>query len=161
MRDPDVKGPFGRAWVLNTKTEVPEHQACLGSWLVRVPGAHPFWEHWLVSIIHLRDIPGVRPAHKRYPEAEFEFGIYSINPERCPEPDPDQAVTPGYPLLEPPDVIEQFHGISDRDAFRVAEAGISAILNGRISPDQDFRAMWKRLIMGTVDHFIAGAHREN
>ena len=161
MRDPDIEGPYGRAWFMPYKDpEVPDHQACLGSWLLNVPGAHPFWEYWLVTIIHLRDIPGSRPAIKHYAEAEYEFGINSINPEECPAPDPDN-VREGYPLLQPSDVVEQFHGISDRDALRVAEAGVRAMVHGRISPDQDFRSMWSRLISDTVAHFRAGAHVEN
>jgi hypothetical protein len=162
MREPDVKGPYGRAWFIRDKDpKFVDHQACLGSWLVNVPGAHPFWEYWLVTIVHLRDIPGQsKPATKKYPEAEFEFGIHSIDPAIVPEPDPDNALE-GYPLLNPPDVIEQFHGISDRDALRVAEGGISAMIHGRISPDQDFRPMWNRLITGTVEHFRSGAHPEN
>lgn len=159
MHEPDIQGPFGRAWSLSHKSDVPDHTACLGNWLVNVPGAHPFWEYWLIVVIHLRDIPGVKPAYKKYPEAEFEFSIHSIDPERCPSPDPDGGV--GFPILSPVDVVEQFHGISDRDARRVAEAGVTAIVNGQVSPDQDFRSLWGMLITGTVEHFKQGAHREN
>jgi len=161
MRDPDIKGPYGRAWFFNSKDpKRPDHEACLGSWLVNVPGAHPLWAHWLVTIIHLRDIPGVKPAYKKYAEAEHEFSIWSINPETCPEPDPDKSLE-GFPILSPYDVQEQFHGISDRDAFRVAERCVLAIVNGQVSPDQDFRPMWHRIITGTVAHFRQGAHPEN
>ncbi len=157
-REPDVKGPYGRAWFIETKR--PEHAACLGSWIVNVPGAHPYWEHWLVALVHLREVPGVAPAKKKYPEAEFEFSIQSINPETCPEPDPDKAEE-GYPLLQPVDVVEQFHGVSDRDARRIVDTCIEAMVHGRISPDQDFRPMWNRTIQGTVAHFRAGKHPEN
>lgn len=161
MREPDVTGPFAKAWFFSNKDpKVPDHQACLGSWLLNMPGAHPFWSYWLVTCVHLRDIPGVKPAHKKYPEAEFEFSIHSIDPERCPEPDPDKALE-GFPLLSPVDVVEHFHGLSDRDALRVAEAGINAMCHGRISPDQDFRAEWHRVITGTVEHFRQGGHPEN
>lgn len=161
MREPDIKGPFGRAWFIQVKTENPDHNACLGSWVVNVPGAHPFWEHWLVAVVHLRDMPGQsKPAYKKYPEAEFEFGIHSISPETCPQPDPDKALE-GYPLLSPADVVEHFHGVSDKDALRIGEGAILAMVNGRMSPDQDFRSMWSRLITGTVAHFRSGAHVEN
>lgn len=160
MREPDFKGPFGRAWTLAHTSDVPDHTACLGSWLVNVPGAHPWWSHWLVSVIHLRDIPGVKPAFKKYPDAGFEFAIYSINPDKCPQPDPDDIAN-GFPLLTPVDVQEQFHGVSDRDAWRIAQSGIEAMVHGRISPDQDFRPMWNRLIVGTVSHFRQGKHAEH
>ena len=136
-----------------------DHPACLAHWLVNVKGAHPFWEHWYVALIHLRDLPGVDPAKKRYPEAEYEFIIASISPEEAPEPDPDQKGS--YPLMTPIDVVEQFHGVSDRDAIRIAQAGIQAMMQGRISPDQDFRSMWHGLIWNTIDHFKQGKHPEN
>jgi hypothetical protein len=157
-RKPDVEGPYGRAWRLATPK--PEHAACLGSWIVNVPGAHPFWEHWLVALVHLRDVPGIPPAHKKYTSAEFEFSIQSINPETCPEPDPDKSGD-GYPLLRPIDVVEQFHGLSDHDAQRVVDRCIEAMLHGRISPDQDARTLWNLAIQETVAHFRSGKHPEN
>ena len=155
MRAPDIKTAFGQAWTLAKSEDNP---ACVGHWLINVPGAHPFWEHWLVTVIALKDIPGVPPAHKRYPEAEYEFLIASINPEECPHPEPDAA---HYSLLSPIDVIEQFHGVSERDAFRVGYGAVQAILHGRMSPDQDFRSMWHALIGNTVEHFKAGTHAED
>jgi hypothetical protein len=155
MRAPDTKTAFGQAWELPIK-EVPS--ACVGHWLINVPGAHPFWEHWHVLVISLKDIPGVPPAKKRYPEAEFEFLIASINPEACPLPDPSEQ---HFPLLDPVDVVEQFHGVSERDALRVGQGAIQAIMNGRMSPDQDFRAMWHRLITDTTRHLKEGRHPEN
>lgn len=159
MRAPDVTGPFGRAWVVKKPIVKPDHNASLSEWLINVPGAHPFWEYWYIALIHLRDIPGVPPAHKKYPEAEFEFIIAAISPEVRPAPDPDEAR--GFPLMTPTDVAEQFHGITDHDAVRVCEAAVQAIVNGRISPDQDFRSMWHQLLARTVEHFREGKHPEN
>ncbi len=161
MREPDVVGPYGRAWFIDVKNpKIPDHTASLGSWIVNVPGAHPYWEHWLVALVHLRDIPGVRPAYKKYPEAEFEFSIHSIDPLSCPKPDPDNALE-GFPLLSPVDVVEQFHGISDRDVVRIGHGAVQAIVQGHVSPDQDYRSVWHELITGTVGHFRQGVHREN
>lgn len=160
MRVPDVTGPFGKAWLLPPPGEdKPEKKAGLAQWLINVPGAHPHWEYWYVAMISLADMEGVPPAHKKYPEAEFEFLIASINPEDCPAPSPDE--TGHFPFLTPMDVVEQFHGVSARDAVRICEGAIQAIVNGRISPDQDFRPMWTRLITGTVQHYREGGHPEN
>jgi hypothetical protein len=129
-------------------------------WLVNAPGAHPLWQWWVVALIHLRPIEGVRPAHKRYPEAEHEFIIFSIDPESCPEPDPEKAAE-GYPHLVPIDVVEQFHGVGDHDAKRICESAVRAIVGGVLSPDQDYRGAWKKCIEGTVAHYRAGKHAEN
>ncbi len=163
MREPDEQSPYARAWNLDlTKIpDRPEKVLAISSWLINMPGAHAFWSYWTLSIISLRDVPGVKPAVKRYPEAEYEFMIMAINPEKCPLPDPDLMLTDGYPWLTPIDVVEQFHGISEMDCRRLAEGAIKAILSGQVSPDQDYRPMWKALIAGTVQHFADGHHPLN
>jgi hypothetical protein len=162
MRAPDQQTGNGRAWNLDL-TRIPEGQkhATVASWLVNVPGAHPFWAYWTITVVTLKDLPGVPPAKKRYPEAEYEFMILAIDPERCPEPDPDKIIIEGYPHLSPIDVIEQFHGISEADAGRLVDGAVRAVLSGHVSPDQDFRPAWRNLIAGTVQHFIEGKHPLN
>lgn len=158
MKTPDIEGKFGRAWIAGGKRTV-DHSASLGSWLLNIPGAHLLWEYWIVGVVHLRAIPGGRPAKKHYPEAEYEFIIASINPEACPKPDPESTI--GYPCLTPVDVVYQFHGVNDRDALRIGELAIKAMVDGRISPDQDFRSAWDRVLDATVAHFRSGKHVEH
>jgi hypothetical protein len=162
VRPPDLQGQAGRAWRLEFAPINVDTTASLARWLVNVPGAHPFWEWWQIHLIHLKDIPGqTKPATKTYPEAEYEFGILAINPESCPHPDPEKHKD-GYPYLTPPDVVEQFDVKgSDRDAVRITDACVRGIVNGFITPDQDGRAMWKKLIKNTADHFKSGAHPEH
>lgn len=156
-----MSGAGGQAWeLMPEKPAVKDHEASISAWLINVPGAHPFWSWWSVGMIHLRDIPGVPPANKRYPEAEYEFMIYTIDPNRCPHPDPDKAAE-GYPHLIPFDVSEQFHGVSDQDAARICEGAVRAIVAGYISPDQDYRMAWRRLLHGTIKHFQEGRHPLN
>lgn len=133
----------------------PKSPACIAAWLVDRPGAHPWWHHYLVSVVHLRDVPGVPPAKKSYPEAAYEFQIVSIDPERCPSPQPDAN---GYPMLLPPDVIYQFHGVTEEDAVRICELAITAISKGLLSPDSDFASAWKESLSKTVKHFVEGRH---
>ena len=161
MRNPDFEGAGGRAWELPIVPLKPDHQACLGRVLVHAPHSHPWWPWKEIYLIHLRDIPDVKPAVKSYPGAEYELGIFSIDLESCPAPDPDLHVK-GYPFLHPPDVIEQFDvKNNDRDAKRIFEASIRAIVEGSISPDQDWRSVWKRMLTSTAEHFKSGAHVEN
>jgi hypothetical protein len=147
--------------LIPNESTTPDHKAGLSSWIVNVPGAHPFWSHWMVAVCHLRDLPGVRAANKKYPEAEFEFIIASINPESCPNPTVARALVEGLPLMSPIDVVEQFHGVKDEDAARVCEGAIRAIIDGHMSPDQDYRSAWKTVIHATVKHFQEGRHRLN
>ena len=162
MRAPDSRGRAGRAWRLSPPTPEylethPDHQAGIVTWLLNVPGAHIAWSWWMLGAISLRDLPGVRPANKHYIGAEFEFMIYALNPERCPHPDPDQWEG-GYPYLVPSDLVYQSHGLTEDQIRHVVALMVLEIVNGRMSPDQDYRESWKSLLATTITHFREGVH---
>lgn len=159
MRHPDQEGPAGRAWLLRA-ADTPENSASLGTWLVNIPGAHAWWEWWVVGVVHLREEDHLPAPRFAYEGAEYEFTILTIDPEECPSPDPD-LVDDGYSFLHPADVAEQFHGVSDGDAARITAKAISALVEGRISPDEDFRPAWKTLLEETVRAFKAGHYALN
>lgn len=156
-RAPDLQGPYGRAWCAPDSVLRNPTKAGLGAWLVDAPNSHPIWPWHLVTMIHLRDCAGLPPAQKRYPGAEYEFGIIAIDPDRAPNPDPD-AWEGGYPILHPPDVIEQFHGVDDATARHILGLAIRCIVDGKLSPDSDYRRAWHETIEQTVQHFRDGTH---
>jgi hypothetical protein len=159
MREPDIHGPVGRAWLLEKLVKTtPSHDACLASWLVNRPGVHP-WSWWLVSLIHLRELPNVKAPFKRYPEAEYEFLICTIDPQLCAKPDPDSSK--GYPLLAPMDIVEQFHGVSDSDANRICEASVRTILSGGLDPDQAHQPFWHHKMRALVAAYGTGKRPMN
>lgn len=156
MRDPDLTG-LARAWKLNLQPARRDQEATLEAWLVH-GGFHPCWTYWMVYVIHLREIPGVPPAAKRYPEAQYEFAIWSLeSPPGCDvRPDPDDQET--WRPLVPPDVVYQFHGADDDQARRLAELAVSAIVEGRASPDSDWRSWWLGTLPRTLEHVVTGGH---
>lgn len=157
FRQPDRTGAAGRAWLRQCKSDVPDHQATLASWLVNVYGAHPFWQWWAVSVVHLRDVPGQsRPAHKAYPEAAYEFLIVAIDPA-WPEAS-STADDLELPFLSPIDVCEQFHGVDDANAFRFCGMAVDLIVGGRLSPDQDYRSVWREVVRDSIAHLRDGRH---
>lgn len=165
-RPADMSGPAGAAWIpdLAKVRRERDHDATLWSALVRVPGAHPFWSWWLLTVLHLRDIPGVRPAHLHFQGAEHEFSIIAIDPSEEGEPNLEafeRRKQDGFPLLTPIDVCEQFAGMTDAQAVKLGQGALRAILAGQMSPDQDFRAAWKLMLAGTVNHLRTGAHDSN
>jgi hypothetical protein len=164
MRTPNYYGPGGRSWdvLVAMQQALPKNpdDATLAAWLTHAPGSHPFWPWHLLLLIHLRPIPGQsKEPYKKYPEAEYELLVLAIDPEKCPSPDPDH---PPFPWLTPPDVSEQFDVLgSDHDARRIVESFARGIAEGRISPDQDWRRVWKECLRSTADHFKSGAHVES
>jgi len=139
-------GPAARAWkarINRADITNPAHEATVLGWLINGPGFHPFWSWWLLTVISLRDIPGVPPAKKQYALAEWELMILSLNPE-FPPPDPDTLG--GMHHLTPPDLVYQFHGVGEDRVHQLAHVAIDAICKGEMSPDQDYRTAWKMFL---------------
>lgn len=158
---PTFTGRAGSAWrtrqlPMGQRTK-PDHDATVGVFVVRVPGAHILWDHWLVSMIHLRDITGVPPAHRTFPSATHEFMILALDPG---EPLPSLDVTADWHprTLRPVDVLEQLELADDVVADEVLELAVQAITAGSISPDQDFRTAWKEALVLTQKHYAQGKH---
>ena len=161
MREPDFKGVFGSLWRVAkpdaAKLEMPDWQATLGQWLLTVPGAHPVWHSYALGVIHLRDIPGVRPAHKQYPEAEHELLLLALDPEK-PLPDPDDVANFKPAYLTPLNLVEQFHGVTDEQAVEIAEWLGRSFIDGLANPDTDYRTQTQLLLRKTVEHIALGGH---
>lgn len=137
-----------------------DHDATVGLFIVRVPGAHLCWDHWALSVIHLRPMPDVPPATKRFETATHEFMILALNPE---QPLPALSVDSGWRLhwLSPIDVVEQFAARDDATADNILELAVRAVVDGHLSPDQDYRQVWTRALAHTAQHFADGTHRVN
>lgn len=165
MRAPDLDGPYGKAWqIAPTTRRTLDHEAHVDGWLVERPGAHMLWRHWMVACISLRDIPGVPPAVKRYPEAEFELSIVTADPGTPAKPAVltiEEAEANGLALLQPPDVVFQFHGVPELEARTICKLVVDTIVNKGVSPDSDFRQWWMDTLRATVEHYKAGKHPTN
>lgn len=156
MRTPDKIGAATRAWTLPieeqmAKAHTPDEVATLAMWLVEAPWAHLAWDKWLVSIIHLRDIPNVKEAKKKYPEAEYELMVAALDPQH-----PIDLDNPRWIFLQPVDLVEQFHGVDDAVAVHIIELLVDRVVAGVLSPDSDYRRAWQELLRSTVEHYTEG-----
>ena len=162
MRSPDVVGTVGRAWEVRVqKRETPpDWGGSLGTWILHVPWAHPAWSYYCLGVIHLRPIPGVRPAQIRVEGASHEFMIHAFDPDSPhspPSPDiSDETTWPSF--LQPIDLAHQVVGLTDEQAARIGGLMVRMICDGRMSPDQDFRSVWRELLDGTAKHYREGRH---
>lgn len=153
----------------------PDWDASLGLFFITGP-FHPFWHWWAVTLCHLRDLPNVRPARKHYDGAEYEFSIWSLAAHRHGDQRPFKldelnAVDNRWSqyALTPADVVKQFdvgtmRPVEERDriARRILDLAVDAIVDGKMSPDSDYRSWWKRAIDETVEHELAGGlHRSD
>lgn len=157
-----VTGSHGAGWRLRLppigERGRPDFDGTVDGFVVRVPGAHPCWDHWLVSLIHLRPIVGGRDPHIAFPGATHELTIASLNPEQ-PLPSLDQIGDgAGFSWLTPFDVVQQFQARDDAVAQRILELAVNAICAGVASPDQDWRSWWREMLLKTATHYAEGKH---
>ena len=157
------RGVSGEAWRLELPPlgarGRPDLDGTVACYIVRVPGAHAFWDHWNMSVVHLRPIPGVKAATRHRPDVTHELIIGSLDPE---EPLPAALVADGtfrLHILRPLDVVEQFTVRDDAIADRLLELAVRAVVDGFASPDQDWRIWWGQAIHSTAAHFADGTHR--
>lgn len=154
MREPDATGRTGKAWQMSKRVDGPKDwEASIASWVVEANGFHPLWNRWVVSAIHLRPIEGVKPASLQFETATHEFVIAAIDPES--EFDVDR---PPFMFLMPLDLTHQVGGIDDAQAARIVSLMVRTILDGNMSPDQDFRSLWESLLDNTARHMAEGKH---
>ena len=155
MRTPDQKGHGAEAWVITIPKTVKPH-GTVKSWLVKGEKFHMLWNHWAVSLIHLRPYEGEpQPPILNKPNMTHEVLIFALNPGEDQENrrvyDPDNFPVP-TPYMRPIDLSEQFEAPSDEKATEVVDLMVRAICDGIMSPDQDFRSVWKEVVAATAAH---------
>jgi hypothetical protein len=158
--EPDLHGVAGEAWMVDAKSAVkkPDQQAVLAFWQATIPGAHPFWHSYAISVIHLRPIAGVKDAHKHYPEAVYEICVLALDPDK-PLSDPKDGGNFEMKPLVPLNLQFQFHGITDEQAGDLARALVGEYVSGRISPDTDFRSYNIRFVREYVERFLGSCEK--
>jgi hypothetical protein len=157
---PTFEGRAGKAWRLTMpppgERPLRDHDGTVGGFIVNAQGAHPFWDHWMISVVHLRPIEGVQPATIVVEGATHELMIAAIDPE-LPLPSLD-AATESWRVhwLRPIDVLEQFQAKDDAVAHQILELAVQAIVGGYASPDQDWRRWWKNAVASTAERYASG-----
>lgn len=114
---------------------IDQHPACLRGAILYRPDAHPAWSYYFVSIAHLRQVDSLPPPHLMFADATHELMILVCDPKV--EPNPRQLLH--MKIMQPPNLVHQFCGLSDPQAEFVFKTFLSALADGRMSPDSDFR----------------------
>lgn len=128
-------------------THVDESEA-LGVWLVHAPWMHMLWSWHYVGLVHLRDIPGQsKAANINVPGATHEFLAVSMSPDY----EPTLETLDHLHLLSPIDISQQFIASSDADALERVERTFPHIVAGKLSLDEDFRRIWRRVLLEGLD----------
>lgn len=147
MRTPTLEGK-AKAWKLahtisKDKWE-PAWAATIDRYILHCTWSHPFWSYYFISGVHLRPIAGVPPAKKHFPSASHEIMIYSIDPKEPPDIDKCETGEKFPAILQPPDLVHQVAGLTDKQFAYLLQDVIVTVVEGRAAPDVDFRAFWQR-----------------
>lgn len=138
---------LGRAWrcdlpALRRRLKLdPARDAAILQVVVEAKWANPTWHSYFVSLIHLRDIPGLRTIFY-FADATHEIVVEAIDPGKRRLPI-ILGESPGVvSTLRPANFAAQIVEISDELAIERVEKAITMIVRGELSPDTDHRAAW-------------------
>jgi hypothetical protein len=121
------EGPYGTA----QHATVPDHPATsttVATWFMDLPNQAPgdAWRNYLLTVVSLDVVPGMPPPRLRYPEAEYELLVAALAPDAGPHADDVET----WALMEPVNLVEQFHGVSRQQATRIARTLAQACTKG-------------------------------
>ena len=176
-----IVGPFGRAESVRldpAMRRAPEQEANLAIYLLTLPEAHPAWSQFILTVCHLRDVPGqTKPAVKHFPTATHELLLMALNPEplagelgssgdKVPRwttanlydrMDAFRAEQKGW-FLSPMNVIEHFEVATDHEAVLVVEMLVGSLVAGFLAPEPDgiigARDEWRRQVAMAAQHAL-------
>jgi hypothetical protein len=135
---PTAESKYGKAWRIDVTKMSSQHTTIVG-WILHCPWAHPMWANYALAIVHLREAPGIKDAHKKFPEATHEIQVLALHPDWNGDP---YALS----MLMPPNLIEQATFIDDIAASQWLGDRIQQILRAELSPDSDYRKAWQILV---------------
>jgi hypothetical protein len=119
-----------------SSVDAPPLELTVASWILRVPGAHPFWAFYWIGCVSLKPMAGVPPAIINLPGATHEILLFALNPEIEPALDAEPA------WMEPINFAAQFIEPNDHAAAVRIRATVQDVIDGTLNPDTDARSQW-------------------
>jgi hypothetical protein len=152
-----LTGPRGTAQrILLPPLERPH--ATLATWFLHLPGAHPVWSRYLLSLVHLRSHPDLPTPHHRDAAVGYELVLVALNPQIDPTPGDLWSWQP----LEPWNIVEQFGSLDDAGAVVLSRHVALELVEGRLWADptgvRGAREHWQQVIAALVVE-VQGAAR--
>jgi hypothetical protein len=145
----------------------PDHGGSVAQWILRCPGQTPAWDTYVVSTVHLRDIPGVPPAVLNIPGASHEFSIWALDPSSLGISSPLEVLLTrvegeGFQFLRPSNYVKQYVGLTDSEAEQATDLLAEAILIGSLPAEPPLSGgdYWSVFMERTIEHIQTHRHRE-
>jgi hypothetical protein len=157
--EPLISCRHGRAWQcpLDPAPANPAWTATVVVWLLQIPRVHPAWDCFMLSVVHLREIPGTPPAVKQFPEATHELLLFALDPNVSPI-DPTNCAD--FRRLTPINYVGQVQLDTDDQAItladRVARACLHQALPVELGGIMGARQFWDQSLEVTAMHLRNG-----
>lgn len=154
----ELTGPAGTA--VEVIVDVPvnlDQTGTVAAWLLDCPGQSPAWRHYLLSVVHLRPIEGVRPAIVNVPHATHELILAALDPAAEPHAGDVETFRP----LNPLNAVEQLQLPDDAAAVQLAEWAASAVVNGFLPAEPPLagaREPWRTSMIKSAAHLRGEEH---
>ena len=124
-----IVGAAGRATectITMEPADSPDLGGTVACWFLDCPNQSPAWRHYLLSVIHLRHIDGVRPAVITRAGATHEIILTALDPAEDPVPDNLDS----WRHLRPLNFVGQLTLPSDDEARIAADVLAKAVIHG-------------------------------
>jgi hypothetical protein len=152
-----IQGPAGSGFVYSPAPQAPDQTASLRAWVLTCPGQSPAWSQFMLTVVHLRPIEGVRPATLHFPGAGHEFLLVALNPQHPVHGNGDLA---GH--LTPVNVCVQEAGLTDDQAVAICDGLAAMVVSGQLPAEPALsggaQEPYKRVIRASAQHLREGLH---
>lgn len=149
--EPTLRGKMGDAWLIDAQAvsrrygteNDPRASVTLPCWIASAAYAHPFWAHYAIMCVALRDVPGVPKAKINLEGATHEIMVFALNPDHKP------AVDDLPHALQPGNFVGQFIEADDSAAAARVQQAVQDVIDGTLNPDTDFLRLWVERFSGS------------
>ena len=164
-KDDRYQGPHSEAVKLALIPGLSGFESTVCWWLL-TGSWHPLWSQFILSVVHLRQIEGMKEPLLQFPGATHEMLVFALNPGEPPrEHLADLLETKGIAsvgYLEPIDVVHQFEA-TDEEMVDIADWCAFGCVNGILTPSTDdnrlyYREQWLGAVVKTLAHMRGEEH---
>ena len=130
--------------------------ATVALWFLNCPGQSPAWSCYLLSCVHLREIPGTSPPILAEPGMTHEVMLVALDPYSKPDP----ANLDTWRTLRPFNYVGQIRLPDDDKAQRLLEWCARAVLAGHLPAEPLLSGQvepWRSTLQDTAEH-LRGEH---
>lgn len=144
---PTSKGSRGRFWEIPltvARANAPHNpdDATVALVLIEAPYANMTMHSFLISLVHLRAIPGREPPVHHRPDASHEIALFPLDPTAPRDPVVQGMAPPKAVKVGRPTYIGQLGGLSDDAARDVVLQVAQDVADAKLNPDKDYLKWW-------------------